>query len=133
MPKEIQEKAIDQLVLLYTELMVKLIQPSDKSCWDNAAKVLMRIGCPTNEIILAKLLEWLKDMNWPGALIVREILKTVDLKILLPHIKGALKSAANDKDFIWIAWLKELIDYLGASKNELLDKETQDLLGLAEW
>lgn len=133
LPDKIQEDAFQKLNSMYSELLLKLIQPQDKSCWENAAKLLMAISCPTNEIVVSKLLEWLKDMNWPGATTIRELLGTVNAKILFPHIKKALKKAADCHDYVWIAWLKELLEYFDLLESNLIDQETSNLLALSEW
>lgn len=66
-PKDVVDKAINQLLKIDDEQVTLLLQPVNKSCWENAAKVLQMIGYPRNKLALPGLIEWLRDMNWPGA------------------------------------------------------------------
>ena len=55
------------------------IQPLDpkhnKNVWENCAKVLSERSDEELKPYIISLLEWLQDMNWPGAFIIFERLK----------------------------------------------------------
>lgn len=55
------------------------IQPLDykhnKNVWENCAKILSERSDEELRPYITSLLEWLQDMNWPGAFIIFERLK----------------------------------------------------------
>lgn len=109
-----QKNAIQNLIEIVREDDIKLlIQPGlDKSCWENAAQVLKGLGVPKINKEIPKLLEWLADMNWPGAIVVMEILAGVDKNILLPHISKAQEKANSDNDDMWLDALEQLLELI---------------------
>jgi hypothetical protein len=105
---DIQQKAIEKLSIINEKYINMLIRPVDKRFWENAALVLKKIGYPRNELAIPGLLEWLQDMNWPGAWIALETLQDIDILALLPYIENALKKAVAEDDEMWIMAIKEL-------------------------
>ena len=53
-----------------------------------------------------------------------------DDPILIPFIEDAVRKAAFESDFIWLAWLKELVQKM--SIEELLSPKTSSLLNFEE-
>lgn len=89
------------------------IQPGDdKSRWENAARVLKDIGSSSINREIPKLLEWLADLNWPGAMTVMELLATVDLEVLVPYVTEAREKAAREADEMWLDALDQLLESL---------------------
>lgn len=116
---EVQQEAIEKLIQIDEKYIGLLIQPIDKKHWENAALVLKKIGYPRNKLAIPGLLEWLKDLNWPGAWTVLETLQSIDIEVLLPHIKNAINEATEKNDEMWLMALKELvINRLGITKPE---------------
>lgn len=111
-PQYLQDYAISQLIHLEDSKLHLLLQPISKSYWGNAAIVLKRIGYPRVKSIIPELLQWIQDMNWPGAQEIVDLLITVDEEIV-PYVKKVLKS----RDGIWIIWLL----------SEVVSKWTKDL------
>lgn len=106
---DVQQKAIVELTRVITEEDIeKLIQPLGKQYWENSAKVIKQIGYPKNKKIIAGLLRWLQDMNWPGASICLECLQDIDVQILYPFVENAIKDASNNNDAMWLQVLKQL-------------------------
>ncbi|WP_312648924.1 DUF5071 domain-containing protein [Aminipila sp.] len=105
----IQQKAVKELIEIDEKDIFKLIQPKDKNHWDNAALVLKQIGYPRNKSAIPGLIEWLQDMNWPGAWTALETLQAIDIPILIPYIENALKKALQEDDEMWLMGLKELV------------------------
>ena len=60
---------------------------TDKSRWENAANVIVKIGWPKIENIMIPLFYWLLDPNWPGGETIRNLL------LSLP--KNAVEEAYN--------------------------------------
>jgi Domain of unknown function (DUF5071) len=52
------------------------------------------------------LFEWLQDMNWPGALIVREILLNLPKDALVNNYEDAIYKATSESDEEWLLNLK---------------------------
>ena len=82
------------------------LQPSSryygKNVWDNCAKIL---SARTNEELspyLVELMEWLQDMNWPGAFCILERLKGMVNEPLFQHSYTiCLKYAKALEDEVW--------------------------------
>jgi hypothetical protein len=119
-PQYLQDYAISQLIRLEGSKLHLLLQPVSKSYWSNAAIVLKRIGYPGVKSIIPELLEWIQDMNWPGAQEIADLLITVDDEIV-PYVKKVLKSG----DGIWIIWL---LSEVVSKWNKNLKKQIKDEL-----
>lgn len=115
------EKAMKELIQIDEEQISVLIMP-EKNCWLNAAKVLNKIGYPRVKNVIPKLLEWLKDANWPGAIEIAGLLLSIG-KPVIPYVKDALKS----DDATWKYWILKLLvekwelEYLIEIKAELVE------------
>lgn len=87
-----------------------LLQPRcNKDYWENSAILIKQLGYPRIKSIIPGLLEWIQDMNWPGAQIVFEVLRDIEKKDLQVYIEEALEEALSHKDTVWVGWIKELI------------------------
>lgn len=87
--------------------------PYGKSVWDNCAKIL----CEKSDIVLAPylgdLLEWLQDLNWPGALIILDRLKIFSgekLKRPFIDLVTYATNLNNEEGLMWLDNLSELLD-----------------------
>ena len=83
--------------------------PYGKNVWDNCAKILSE---RTNEELapyLIELMEWLQDMNWPGAFCILERLKSLKK---IPEFQcwydTCMKCAKALEDEAWISNLEML-------------------------
>lgn len=132
MPEDLQKSAINQLELINENELPLLIQPKGKECWENAAKVLGKIGYPRVKLIIPELLEWLKDMNWPGSWTIMELLEGIDRDELLPHIESALIKATKEDDDIWISAIKELVERTELTELDFSSHDIFRLLDLGE-
>lgn len=123
-PQYLQDYAISQLIHLEESKLHLLLQPISKSYWRNAAIVLKTIGYPGVKPIIQELLEWIQDMNWPGAQEIVDLLITVDDEIV-PYVRKVLKSG----DGIWIIWL--LSEVVSKWNTELKKQIKDDLYKLS--
>jgi hypothetical protein len=118
----LQDYAVSRLIDIEDVKLHLLLQPISKNHWRNAAIVLKEIGYPRVKAIIPELLQWIQDMNWPGAQEIVDLLVTIDDKIV-PYVKQALKSG----DGIWIMWiLSEVVskwnrDIIGQIKDNLIE------------
>lgn len=127
------EHSIEELLSIEDSQVTRLVQPIDKPYWDNAALVLQRIGYPRNKLALPGLIQWLQDINWPGARIAFQTLRVINKSILAPYIERALLEAANDNDTDWIRTLKELVDASNIKEGDFDKKETYKILELSDY
>ena len=112
-PVSIQEKAV-KLAQEIKSINV-FLQPANpgntKNVWENCAKVL---ASKEDELLLPytiNLLEWLQDLNWPGALIILERLKNFTAsEIFIFSVESCVKRAKACNDQIWLDYLSELLD-----------------------
>ena len=83
--------------------------PYGKNVWDNCAKILSE---RTNEELapyLIELMEWLQDMNWPGAFCILDRLKKMTGDSLFEYLyNSSLKYAKALEDDVWESNLKML-------------------------
>ncbi|MGC7870990.1 DUF5071 domain-containing protein [Desulfosporosinus sp. SYSU MS00001] len=93
---EDKEKALNQLIQIDDDLIPTLIRYKD----GRAAKVLKGIGYPRVKNVLYELLGWLKDINWPGAYDIADLIVSIGTP-MIPHIKRAFE----ERDDIWHYWI----------------------------
>lgn len=115
--QEIQNKGIE---LAYKtgeiEKFILPMHPSyNKNIWGNCAIILAKKTDKELEPYLVKLLEWLQDLNWPGAFKILERLKLFDGKMLAkPYIETITLVLNRDKDNQeWVDVLSALIENKG--------------------
>ncbi|MHC1683090.1 MAG: DUF5071 domain-containing protein [Clostridiaceae bacterium] len=125
----VTNNAIQELLKVSEEEAILLAKQSNnlccKSCWHNAALVLKEIEYPRNRLALPYLIDWFQDINWPGIQTIIELLKEIDVEILIPYIKEATNKALNDNDELWAFGILYLLDELNIEKSNL---EEYDLL-----
>lgn len=100
---------IDDLSLL----ILPCANGEGKSTWDNCAKALYKISDDRLEKHLPSLLEWIQDLNWPGALLILDRLKTFSgKKLKVPFVDLCTYAIGlnNEEGFLWLDNLSELLD-----------------------
>ena len=100
----------------------------NKNVWENCAKILSYKTDSELLPYLPELLEWLQDLNWPGAFIIIERLILFDGVLLLnPYVKAIEKAKKYSKDDQqWYDHLTILINNKSLSKK--MDKILLDEL-----
>ena len=111
-PPEIQLEGIN-LVRKINDLSL-LIQPlADPSVWEHCARVLYEKSDVELEPYLDELLEWLQDLNWPGATTIVERLKKFPGEKLKKPLENAIIKSnrmSNNEGLMWRDYLSELLD-----------------------
>lgn len=79
---------------------MSLIPTGPKSEWLNQANAIAEGRLKVSEDDIPILLEWLKDMNWPGADIIAGFLVGYSSSLIEP-IRDVLVS----RDKIWVSWV----------------------------
>lgn len=104
MPLEIQAKGVS--LARSIESIIPFIQPLtskyNKNVWGNCAVIIAEKKDEVLKLHLVELLEWLKDMNWPGALCIQDRLyKYLDKDSLYSAINVCVERAKNYGDEVW--------------------------------
>lgn len=87
------------------------IQPGYyKFSWENCAKVIVNKDDNALSSYLTEILEWLQDINWPGALAVLYRLKKMNPSILKTPLEKTVLRAYSDLDKN-SAWLENLSEF----------------------
>jgi len=132
-PEEVQKNAMNKLEKISEEEVVLLARQSElcnKSCWHNAAIVLKKIGYPRIRLAIPYLMEWFRDANWPGAMTIFDLFKTIDVNILLPYLRCAAEYAIKENDTIWGYWLIDLLNQLNINTSDFNSSLYNELLEL---
>jgi len=83
--------------------MQPLTDEFNKNVWDNCAMILCEKTDDELEPYIIPLLEWLQDLNWPGALsILRRLSSFSDHKSMVLARNKCIEQAKKDEDLIWI-------------------------------
>ena len=110
-PEDVQAEG--RKIAAETGLIEPFLQPLtpryNKNVWDNCAAVLAEKSDGELTAYLPQLLEWLQDMNWPGAFCILERLKHYsDKKALDEAIAKTKVKAENEKDDVWVRNLNDI-------------------------
>lgn len=112
MPSEIQSKGI--FLARNTETIIPFIQPltpkHNKNVWENCAVIISERSDEEIKPHLPEMLEWLQDMNWPGAFcILNRLQKYSDENSLCNAINVCIKKAKKCRDEVWESYLRLLL------------------------
>lgn len=111
-PIEIQLKGFC-LAKEYDDLSLFIQPPAEPSVWECCAKIIYEKTDLELEPYLMKLLEWIQDLNWPGAVTVLNRLQLFSgEKLKQPFISSvecAIKLNTLDGK-MWLRYLSELLD-----------------------
>lgn len=103
-PVETQSKGIS--LASKFENIVPFIQPltpkHNKNVWENCAIIISQKSDEKIKPYLVELLEWLQDMNWPGALcILDRLCKYSDNNTIFEAINTCIEKAKESRDDVW--------------------------------
>ena len=104
MSSEIQAEGIS--LARNIETIIPFIQPLtpkyNKNVWENCAVIISERSDKEIKPHLPKVLEWLQDMNWPGAFCILDRLKNYsDKNSVLSAISTCIQKAKDCNDEIW--------------------------------
>lgn len=111
-PEEIRTKGIC-LAKEIEDLSLLILPPAAPSVWECCARILSEKNDLALAPYLARLLDWLRDLNWPGASIILDRLKKFPGEQLKEPFIAQLaqaKSLDNDEGLMWLDYLSELLD-----------------------
>ena len=101
MPPEVQAEGIS--LARKTETIIPFIQPltpkHNKNVWRNCAVIITEKDDEALKPYLAELLEWLQDMNWPGAFCILDRLqKYADTNSIRNAVNVCIEKAKERRD-----------------------------------
>lgn len=104
MPTEIQTEGIS--LARNIETITPFIQPltpkHNKNVWENCAVIISERSDEEIKPHLPEVLEWLQDMNWPGAFCILNRLKNYsDKNSILGAISICIQKAKECNDEVW--------------------------------
>ena len=104
MPAEIQSKGISLARNIETivPFIQPLIQKHNKNVWGNCAVIIAERSDEQLKPNLVKLLEWLQDMNWPGAFCILDRLQKYSANnSIYSAINSCIEKAKDCGDEVW--------------------------------
>lgn len=121
--KENQNKGIQAAREI--ENLDAFIQPCskryNKNVWENCAVILAERTDEELTPHLSKMLEWLVDLNWPGACQIFNRLVQYEKFDIFIHLRTSIKTAIQENETQWLVTLLELQYRLSATKQFAAD------------
>ena len=84
---------------------------NSKSVWEPCAKVIALKSDEELDDYMYRLLEWLQDMNWPGAEIIFERLSQIPYAKIQDYVEFSIHRAKREQDEIWLDTLEALKEH----------------------
>ena len=109
---EIQKEGIC-LAKKVTDLSRLILPPAPPSVLEVCAMVICEKSDEALEPYLRDLMEWLRDLNWPGALLILDRLKKISGNKLKKAFMDCVAAARNEQNLDgdkWLSCLSELLD-----------------------
>lgn len=112
MSSEIQSKGIS--LARNIETIAPFIQPltqkHNKNVWENCAVIIAEKSDEKLKPYLVELLEWLQDMNWPGAFCILDRLqKYSDKNFVYCTVNVCIEKAKDYGDEVWESNLRLIL------------------------
>ena len=112
MPLGIQNEGISLARNIGT--IIPFIQPltpkHNKNVWENCAVIIAEKSDENLKPYLVELLEWLQDMNWPGAFcILNRLQKYSDNNSICNAINVCIEKSKKCRDEVWESNLRLLL------------------------
>lgn len=82
----------------------------DKRAWEPFAQRICSQGDEAIIPLIPDMLEWLQDLNWPGAVLFANRLRELPEAVVYPVVEKMIERAKTENDEIWI---ENLQDWLG--------------------
>ncbi len=93
-----------------SELQVLILTSVGKEYWEGIADVFCLLSRAKVEALLPMLIEWLRDLNWPGASKIFEIFLKLPRELSENIIQDARLKAKGEGDEDWLDNLRLLLD-----------------------
>ena len=107
-PAEIQEEALREARKIKS--LSVFMQPIEYGwSWENCAKVICEKTDKEINNYTYEMLEWLQDINWPGAFLIMERLEKMEPQFLVHAVGYQVKQALLLKDNEWLTYMSYLL------------------------
>ena len=107
-PVEVQEEALREARKIKS--LSVFMQPIEYGwSWENCAKVICEKTDEELNKYTCEMLEWLQDINWPGAFLIMERLEKMEPQFLVHAVGYQVKQALLLKDNEWLAYMSYLL------------------------
>lgn len=111
-------EAAKQIQNLFLFMQPIVVPPEkSKSVWEPCAKVVAMRSDEELRPFIFKLLEWIEDPNWPGALIIYERLTQMPYAAIEPALQFSRNEAQRTNNSGWLAMLDDLSEDLVNGQN----------------
>ena len=108
------QKGIDaakQIRNLFPFMQPLVVPPrKSKAVWEPCAKVIAMRSDEELQPFTFMLLEWLQDLNWPGAMIIYDRLTQIPYSSIEFEFEDSRKKAEQTKDSLWLDALDDLYE-----------------------
>ena len=102
-------EAAKQIQNLFPFMQPIVVPPEkSKSVWEPCAKVVAMRSDEELRPFIFKLLEWIEDPNWPGALIIYERLTQMPYAAIEPALQFSRNKALQTDNIGWLVMLDDL-------------------------
>ena len=104
-------EAAQQIKNLFPFIQPIIVPPeASKRVWESCAKVVAMRSDEELEPFLIMLLEWIQDLNWPGALTIYDRLSQIPYQTIKFAYAYSRKKAEDTSDQYWMEVLEELYE-----------------------
>lgn len=137
--KEISDKQENEQIIIFKKYknqfddLKLLIMPGSKENWGIAAKIIKWIGPSKYEPFILDLLIWLQDINWPGAYEIIDVIKNMNIDVVINSVEITLIKAKSENDYMWIGGINMLIKKMNIKKEQFNNKNNYDILELSDF
>lgn len=111
--KEIQEEGIKEALKIkdLSYFMQPLDPKYNKSIWNNCANIIVQREDAELRSYIRPMMEWLQDINWPGAFTIKERLDKMSADDLIEPYLTCIEDAIREgEESTWLDYLAGLID-----------------------
>lgn len=81
----------------------------EKAVWENCAAIIAERTDAELSRYVWHMLQWLKDMNWPGATVIWDRLSKMPPATIAYDYSDSLKTALQTEDSVWTSVLKDFV------------------------
>lgn len=82
-----------------------ILPKEGKDYWENCARVLERLNDNQLISLFPKILEWFKDINWPGGRIILNRINRMPSDMIEDFVLQSIDKAVIENDSAWIEFL----------------------------
>ena len=117
-PESMQKEAIEYLEMCDDEYIPYIIDIYNGHTWDNALKVVNKIGYPKNKEAIESILWLFQDVNWSTTELALDTVKKIydnEPNLVIKEIEKVNQLAEKNNDELWsegLLWLKRRLNII---------------------